>query len=127
MPVQGFKQKRYLKSNPGKASVAAFERQVGQAAYSASKAAVAGMRLPIAREFTEYGIRVVTIVPALFDTPLLDGLPEKAKESLGQMIPFPRRLGRPREYAMLAKQIIENPMLNGTTIRLDAALRMAAK
>jgi 3-hydroxyacyl-CoA dehydrogenase/3-hydroxy-2-methylbutyryl-CoA dehydrogenase len=109
------------------ASVAAFEGQVGQAAYSASKAAVAGMTLPIAREFTEYGIRVVTIVPGLFDTPLLDGLPENVKESLGQMIPFPRRLGRPREYALLATQIIENPMLNGTTIRLDAALRMAAK
>jgi 3-hydroxyacyl-CoA dehydrogenase/3-hydroxy-2-methylbutyryl-CoA dehydrogenase len=109
------------------ASIAAFEGQVGQAAYSASKAAVVGMTLPIAREFTEYGIRVVTIVPGLFDTPLLDSLPEKVRESLGKMIPFPRRLGKPREYALLARQIIENPMLNGTAIRLDAALRMAAK
>ena len=109
------------------ASVAAFEGQVGQAAYSASKAAVVGITLPIAREFTEYGIRVVTIVPGLFETPMLAGLPEKVKEALSHMIPFPKRLGKPREYALLAKQIIENPMLNGTSIRLDAAIRMAAK
>ncbi len=108
-------------------STAAFEGQIGQAAYSASKAAVAGMTLPIAREFAEYGIRVVTIAPGLFDTPLLGALPEKVKSSLGNMVPFPRRLGQPNEYALLARQIIENPMLNGTTIRLDAALRMAAK
>jgi len=108
-------------------STAAFEGQIGQAAYSASKAAVAGMTLPIAREFAEYGIRIVTIAPGLFDTPLLGALPEKVKASLGNMVPFPARLGRPQEYSLLARQIIENPMLNGTTIRLDAALRMAAR
>jgi len=109
------------------ASGAAFEGQIGQAAYSASKAGVVGMTLPIAREFADYGIRVMTIAPGLFETPMLAGLSEEAKESLGTMMPFPKRLGKPSEYAQLVKQIIENPMLNGETIRLDAALRMAAK
>ena len=110
------------------ASIAAFEGQIGQAAYSASKAGIIGMTLPIAREFAEYGIRVVTIAPGLFLTPgMIEGLPEKVIESLGKMIPFPKRLGKPPEFAQLVKQIIENPMLNGETIRLDAALRMASK
>jgi 3-hydroxyacyl-CoA dehydrogenase / 3-hydroxy-2-methylbutyryl-CoA dehydrogenase len=109
------------------ASVAAFDGQVGQAAYAASKAGVAGMTLPVAREFADYGIRVVTIAPGLFETPMLAGLPEKAKASLAQMAPFPKRLGHPEEYAMLAGQIIENPILNGETIRLDACIRMAAR
>ena len=109
------------------ASVAAFEGQIGQAAYSASKGGIVAMTLPIAREFANYGIRVVTIAPGLFETPLLASLPEKAKEALSQMMPFPKRLGKPQEFALLAKHIIENPMLNGETIRLDAALRMAAR
>ena len=109
------------------ASVAAFDGQIGQAAYAASKAAVVGMTLPIAREFADYGIRVMTIAPGLFETPMLAGLPEPAKAALNQMMPFPKRLGRPLEYAMLVAQIIENPMLNGETIRLDAALRLSAK
>jgi len=109
------------------ASVAAFDGQVGQAAYAASKAAVVGLTLPAAREFADYGIRVMTIAPGLFETPMLIGLPEAAKASLTQMVPFPKRLGYPEEYALLAQQIVENPMLNGETIRLDAALRMAAK
>ncbi|MEW5734516.1 MAG: SDR family NAD(P)-dependent oxidoreductase [Thermodesulfobacteriota bacterium] len=109
------------------ASVAAFEGQIGQAAYAASKAAVAGLTLPAAREFADYGIRVVTIAPGLFGTPMLLGLPEKAQQSLAQMMPFPKRLGKPDEFAQLAQHIIENPMLNGETIRLDAAIRMAAR
>jgi len=109
------------------ASVAAFEGQIGQAAYSASKAGVVGMTLPIAREFADYGIRVMTIAPGLFETPMLAGLPEKAKEALSKMMPFPKRLGKPFEFALLVRQIVENPMLNGSIIRLDAALRMAAK
>lgn len=109
------------------ASAAAFDGQIGQAAYSASKAGVVGMTLPIAREFAEYGIRVVTIAPGLFETPMLAGLPEKAKESLGKMTPFPKRLGKPSEFAGLVQHIIENSMLNGEVIRLDGALRMAAK
>lgn len=109
------------------ASVAAFDGQIGQAAYSASKAAVVGMTLPIAREFADYGIRVMTIAPGLFATPMMAGLPEPAKAALNQMNPFPKRLGRPLEYAMLVEQIIKNPMLNGETIRLDAALRLSAK
>lgn len=109
------------------ASVAAFEGQIGQAAYSASKGGIVGMTLPIAREFARYGIRVLTIAPGLFDTPLLAGLPEPARISLGQQVPFPSRLGRPGEYAALAKHIIENEMLNGTVIRLDGAIRMAPK
>lgn len=109
------------------ASAAAFDGQIGQAAYSASKAGVVGMTLPIAREFAEYGIRVVTIAPGLFETPMLAGLPEKAKESLGNMTPFPKRLGKPAEFSGLVQHIIENPMLNGEVIRLDGALRMAAR
>ena len=108
-------------------SIAAWEGQIGQTSYSASKAAITGISLPIAREFAELGIRVVTIAPGLFDTPMLRGLPDKVKDSLARMVPFPSRFGRPSEFAMLAKHIIENPMLNGTTIRLDAALRMAGK
>jgi len=109
------------------ASIAAFEGQIGQAAYASSKAGVVGMTLPIAREFADYGIRVVTIVPGIFQTPMMDGLPEKAKVALSQMMPFPKRLGKPSEFAMLVRQIIENTMLNGAAIRLDAALRMSAK
>ena len=109
------------------ASVAAFDGQIGQASYSASKAAVIGMTLPIAREFAEYGLRIVTIAPGLFETPLLMALPEKVKVALGKMVPFPNRLGKPSEFALLARQIVENPMLNGETIRLDGAIRMAAK
>jgi NAD(P)-dependent dehydrogenase (short-subunit alcohol dehydrogenase family) len=106
------------------ASVAAFDGQIGQAAYSASKGGIVGMTLPIAREFARLGIRVMTIAPGLFDTPLLGGLPEPARVSLGQQVPFPPRLGRPDEYAALAKHIIENTMLNGEVIRLDGAIRM---
>ena len=109
------------------ASVAAFEGQIGQAAYTASKAGVVGMTLPIAREFADYGIRVLTIAPGLFETPMLAGLPEKAQQALANMVPFPKRLGKPSEYAMLAKHIVENPVLNGETIRLDSAIRMAGK
>jgi NAD(P)-dependent dehydrogenase (short-subunit alcohol dehydrogenase family) len=106
------------------ASVAAFDGQIGQAAYSASKGGIVGMTLPIARDLAELGIRVCTIAPGLFDTPLLGGLPAPVRESLGKQVPFPPRLGRPAEYAMLAAHIIENPMLNGETIRLDGAIRM---
>jgi NAD(P)-dependent dehydrogenase (short-subunit alcohol dehydrogenase family) len=106
------------------ASVAAFEGQIGQAAYSASKGGIVGMTLPIARELARFGIRVMTIAPGTFDTPLLAGLPEPARISLGQQVPFPPRLGRPDEYAALAKHIIENEMLNGEVIRLDGAIRM---
>ncbi|HJZ49863.1 MAG TPA: SDR family NAD(P)-dependent oxidoreductase [Roseiflexaceae bacterium] len=109
------------------ASVAAFDGQIGQAAYSASKAGVAGMTLPIARELARYGIRVVSIAPGIFDTPMLAGLPEPARISLGQQVPFPPRLGRPDEYAALVEQIVENVMLNGETIRLDGAIRMAPR
>lgn len=109
------------------ASVAAFEGQVGQAAYSASKAAIVGMALPIAREFADYGIRVNTIAPGIFMTPMMAGLPENAQQSLAKMMPFPKRLGKPEEFAGLVRHIIENPMINAETIRLDAALRMAAK
>ncbi|PKN04728.1 MAG: 3-hydroxyacyl-CoA dehydrogenase [Deltaproteobacteria bacterium HGW-Deltaproteobacteria-9] len=109
------------------ASVAAFDGQTGQADYSASKGGVVGMTLPIARECAEYGIRVMTIAPGLFNTPLLQGLPEAVLESLGNMVPFPRRLGYPEEYAQLALHIIENRMLNGEVIRLDGSIRMAAK
>lgn len=108
-------------------SAASFEGQIGQAAYSASKAGINGMTLPIAREFARHGIRVMTIAPGLFYTPLLMGLPEKALDSLGKMTPFPSRLGRPAEYAILARHIVENPMLNGEVIRLDGALRMQAR
>ena len=109
------------------ASVAAFDGQIGQAAYSASKGGIVGMTLPIAREFARHGIRVMTIAPGLFNTPLLGSLPEAARVSLGQQVPFPSRLGEPSEYAALAKHIIENPMLNGETIRLDGGIRMAPK
>jgi NAD(P)-dependent dehydrogenase (short-subunit alcohol dehydrogenase family) len=109
------------------ASVAAFDGQIGQAAYSASKGGIVGMTLPIARELARYGIRVMTIAPGIFDTPLLAGLPEPARVSLGQQVPFPPRLGRPDEYAALAKHIIENEMLNGEVIRLDGAIRMGPR
>jgi NAD(P)-dependent dehydrogenase (short-subunit alcohol dehydrogenase family) len=109
------------------ASVAAFDGQIGQPAYSASKAGVAGMTLPIARELARYGIRVVSIAPGIFDTPMLASLPEPARVALGQQVPFPPRLGRPDEYAALAQQIIENTMLNGETIRLDGAIRMTPR
>ena len=109
------------------ASIAAFDGQIGQAAYSASKGGVVGMTLPIARDLSVSGIRVCTIAPGLFATPMLMGLPEPAREALGKTIPFPPRLGDPAEYAALACQILENPMLNGEVIRLDGALRMAPK
>jgi NAD(P)-dependent dehydrogenase (short-subunit alcohol dehydrogenase family) len=106
------------------ASIAAFDGQVGQAAYSASKGGIVGMTLPIARDLARFGVRIMTIAPGIFDTPLLGALPEPARTSLGQQVPFPPRLGGPAEYAALAKQIVENEMLNGTTIRLDGALRL---
>jgi NAD(P)-dependent dehydrogenase (short-subunit alcohol dehydrogenase family) len=109
------------------ASVAAFDGQIGQAAYSASKGGIVGMTLPIARDLARDGIRVVTIAPGLFLTPLLMGLPEPARASLGAQVPFPSRLGRPDEYAKLVDQIFANSMLNGETIRLDGAIRMAPK
>jgi len=109
------------------ASVAAFDGQIGQAAYSASKGGIVGMTLPIARELARYVIRVVTIAPGIFDTPLLAGLPEAARESLGQQVPYPPRLGRPDEYAALARHIVENEMLNGETIRLDGGIRMGPR
>jgi NAD(P)-dependent dehydrogenase (short-subunit alcohol dehydrogenase family) len=108
------------------ASVAAFDGQIGQAAYSASKGGVASMTLPVAREMAGHGIRVMTIAPGLFETPMLAALPEDAQESLGKQVPFPSRLGRPEEYAALVNHIIENQMLNGEVIRLDGAIRMAA-
>ena len=106
------------------ASVAAFDGQIGQAAYSASKGGIVGMTLPIARDLAELGIRVVTIAPGIFDTPLLSTLPDPVRVSLGKQVPFPSRLGRPTEFAALALHIIENSMLNGETIRLDGAIRM---
>jgi NAD(P)-dependent dehydrogenase (short-subunit alcohol dehydrogenase family) len=109
------------------ASVAAFDGQIGQVAYSASKAGVVGMTLPMARELAGFGIRVVTIAPGLFLTPMMAALPAEAQESLGKQVPFPPRLGRPSEYALLVRQVIENPMLNGETIRLDGAIRMAPR
>jgi NAD(P)-dependent dehydrogenase (short-subunit alcohol dehydrogenase family) len=109
------------------ASVAAFDGQIGQVAYSASKGGIVGMTLPLAREFARQGIRVVTIAPGIFDTPLLGALPEAARKSLGEQVPFPKRLGQPAEYAALVQHIVENNMLNGETIRLDGAIRMAPK
>jgi NAD(P)-dependent dehydrogenase (short-subunit alcohol dehydrogenase family) len=109
------------------ASVAAFEGQIGQAAYSASKGGIVGMTLPIARDLARDGIRVATIAPGIFDTPLLAGLPEPARLSLGKQVPFPSRLGRPDEYAALAQHIVENEMINGEVIRLDGAIRMAPR
>ncbi len=108
-------------------SVASFEGQIGQAAYSASKAAVNGMTLPIARELAKFGIRVMTIAPGIFDTPMVQGMSEEVRTSLGQQVPFPPRLGRPDEYASLVREIVENEVLNGAVIRLDGAIRMAAK
>ena len=109
------------------ASVAAFEGQIGQPAYAASKAGVVGMTLPIAREFASHGIRVAAIAPGVFDTPMVAGLPEPAWQALSAAVPFPKRLGRPDEYAALARHIVENVMLNGATIRLDGALRMGPR
>jgi NAD(P)-dependent dehydrogenase (short-subunit alcohol dehydrogenase family) len=109
------------------ASVAAYDGQIGQPAYAASKAGVVGLTLPIARELARFGIRVVTIAPGLFETPMMAGLPPAAQQALGASVPFPPRLGRPHEYAALAEHIIENTMINGETIRLDGALRMAPK
>jgi NAD(P)-dependent dehydrogenase (short-subunit alcohol dehydrogenase family) len=109
------------------ASVSAFDGQIGQAAYAASKGGVVAMTLPIAREFARVGIRVITIAPGIFDTPLMAGLPEAARVSLAHQVPFPPRLGRPEEYAALVRHIFENEMLNGEVIRLDGAIRMAPK
>ena len=109
------------------ASVAAFDGQIGQPAYAASKGGIVGMTLPIARELARFGIRVVTIAPGLFLTPLMGSLPKEAQDSLGAQVPFPSRLGHPDEYAMMVEAIVANPMLNGETIRLDGAIRMAPK
>ncbi|NND58164.1 MAG: SDR family NAD(P)-dependent oxidoreductase [Xanthomonadales bacterium] len=109
------------------ASVAAYEGQIGQAAYSASKAGLVGMTLPMARELSRFGIRVMTIAPGIFWTPMVDGMPEHIQESLSASIPFPSRLGKSEEFAVLAGNIIESPYLNGTTIRLDGAVRLAPK
>jgi NAD(P)-dependent dehydrogenase (short-subunit alcohol dehydrogenase family) len=109
------------------ASIAAFDGQIGQCAYSASKAGVVGMTLPIARELAKFGVRVVTIAPGLFDTPMMAGLPQEARAALEVSVPFPPRLGRPTEYAAMALSIVENTMLNGETIRLDGSLRMAPR
>lgn len=109
------------------ASVAAYDGQMGQVAYAASKGGIVSMTLPVARDLARSGIRVMTIAPGLFETPLLLGLPEEARLSLGQQVPFPSRLGRPAEYAQLVKSILDNPMLNGEVIRLDGAIRMAPK
>jgi NAD(P)-dependent dehydrogenase (short-subunit alcohol dehydrogenase family) len=109
------------------ASVAAYDGQIGQAAYGASKAAVVGLTLPMARDLARSGIRVMTIAPGIFETPMLMGMPEEVRDALGKMVPFPPRLGLPAEYAHLAKAIIENVMLNGETIRLDGAIRMQPK
>ncbi|WP_372695768.1 SDR family NAD(P)-dependent oxidoreductase [Immundisolibacter sp.] len=109
------------------ASVAAFDGQIGQAAYSASKGGVVGMTLPLAREFARHGIRVVSIAPGLFRTPMLESLPESVQQSLGASVPFPPRLGEPGEYAALVETVVENVLLNGETIRLDGAIRLAPK
>jgi NAD(P)-dependent dehydrogenase (short-subunit alcohol dehydrogenase family) len=109
------------------ASVAAFDGQIGQAAYAASKGGVVSMTLPLAREFARAGIRVATIAPGLFDTPMMAGLPEEARRSLGDQVPFPSRLGRPEEYAALVRHIVENDLINGEVIRLDGAIRMAPR
>ncbi|MCB0163278.1 MAG: 3-hydroxyacyl-CoA dehydrogenase [Anaerolineae bacterium] len=109
------------------ASIAAFDGQIGQVAYAASKGGVAALTLPLARELAGSGIRVVTIAPGIFETPMMASLPEPARQSLGQQVPFPSRLGRPDEYAALVKHIIENVMLNGEVIRLDGAMRLAAR
>jgi NAD(P)-dependent dehydrogenase (short-subunit alcohol dehydrogenase family) len=109
------------------ASVAAYDGQIGQVAYAASKGGVVALTLPVARELAQYGIRVVAIAPGIFDTPMMAGLPEAARESLGKQVPFPSRLGRPEEYAALVRHIIENEMLNGEVVRLDGAIRMAPR
>jgi len=109
------------------ASVAAFDGQIGQAAYAASKGGIAAMTLPLARDLSGVGIRVMAIAPGIFDTPMLAGMPEDVRASLAAMVPFPKRLGRPSDYAQLVRDIIENPMLNGEVIRLDGAIRMAPK
>jgi NAD(P)-dependent dehydrogenase (short-subunit alcohol dehydrogenase family) len=109
------------------ASVAAFEGQIGQAAYSASKGGIVAMTLPIARELARWGIRVMTIAPGVFETPMLLGMPQEVQDALGRMVPFPPRLGRPSEFAALVRHIVENPMLNGEVIRLDGAIRMQPK
>ena len=109
------------------ASVAAYDGQIGQAAYSASKGGIVGMTLPIARDLSRSGIRVVTIAPGIFETPMLLGMPKDVQDALGKLVPFPSRLGRPAEYAALARHIIENEMLNGETIRLDGAIRLTPK
>jgi NAD(P)-dependent dehydrogenase (short-subunit alcohol dehydrogenase family) len=109
------------------ASVAAYDGQIGQAAYSASKGGIVGITLPIAREFAQHKIRVMTIAPGLFNTPLFKGLPAEAVESLGKQVPHPSRLGDPSEYGALAAHIVANPMLNGEVIRLDGAIRMAPR
>ena len=109
------------------ASVAAFDGQMGQAAYAASKGGIVGMTLPIARDLSRSGIRVMTIAPGIFETPMLLGMPAEVQEALGKMVPFPSRLGKPAEYAALVKAIVENPMLNGEVIRLDGAIRMQPK
>jgi len=109
------------------ASVAAFDGQIGQAAYSASKAGLVGMTLPIARELARHGIRVMTIAPGVFETPMGDGLPPEVKASLAKMVPFPPRFGRPEEFASLVREIVHNVMLNGEVIRIDGAIRMAPK
>jgi NAD(P)-dependent dehydrogenase (short-subunit alcohol dehydrogenase family) len=109
------------------ASVAAFDGQIGQAAYAASKGGVVSVTLPLAREFARSGIRVAAIAPGLFDTPMMAGLPEEARESLGRQVPFPSRLGRPEEYAALVRHIVENDLINGEVIRLDGAIRMAPR
>ncbi|MBB3002038.1 NAD(P)-dependent dehydrogenase (short-subunit alcohol dehydrogenase family) [Paraburkholderia tropica] len=109
------------------ASVAAYDGQIGQAAYAASKGGVVAMTLPVARDLSRSGIRVMTIAPGIFETPMLLGMPQDVQDALGAMVPFPPRLGKPDEYAMLVKQIVENPMLNGEVIRLDGAIRMQPK
>ena len=109
------------------ASVAAFDGQIGQAAYSASKGGIVGMTLPVARDLSDKGVRVCTIAPGIFETPLLGTLPEDVRQSLAASVPFPKKLGEPGEYAQLARQIVENVMLNGETIRLDGAIRMAPR
>jgi NAD(P)-dependent dehydrogenase (short-subunit alcohol dehydrogenase family) len=109
------------------ASVAAFDGQIGQAAYAASKAGIVGLSLPMARELARYGIRVVSIAPGIFETPMMAGMTQEVRDALGQSVPFPARLGKPSEYAALVKHICENAMLNGEVIRLDGALRMAPK
>ncbi len=109
------------------ASIAAFDGQIGQVCYAATKAGVVGLTLPIARELARFGIRVMTIAPGLFETPMMAGLPEAVRESLGKATPFPARLGKPAEFAALVKHIVENPMLNGEVIRLDGAIRLAPK